>query len=389
MIELIASSSDADKKLQYSLENGKSITLGRAPRDGLSIPWDSMISREHAELLVNEDEVVVRRIHAARNPIHFRGKENAKFTISIGQDFVIGKTTFRLRYRRPQADGVTGSFGNYRIKSRLGEGALGQLFGAYDVVGRTSVALKLYPKENSASTQLTKRFMVESQNAVRLRSANIAYTYEGGQDRGQLFVAREFVQGKSLAEIIKRRGTFNSKPALDLVKQVAHALREIHALQMVHRNLKPTNIIVRLGNVRLTDIGCAFDPERMLSQNILKADIVERAVDYLSPEAVEPGFAADIRSDLYSLGCVWYEMLTGRAPFPDGSIAAKLAAHAKSPPPYPRVYNSSIDEGSIGVITRLLAKSADDRYQTPIELLRDLESQHVTGFVVICENCGK
>lgn len=284
----------------------------------------------------------------------------------------------------PQDDLATRKMlGPYELKKKLGQGGMGAVYLAVDTNLRRQVALKILPREKASNPQLVKRFKAEAQNASQLTHDNIVAVYGAGEADGYLFIALEFIDGIDVYDLVERRGVLPVKRSIDIIKQVARALQ--HALDqgIVHRDIKPANLLIRRdGTVKLADMGLARAVDESMETGITRAGTTVGTVDYMSPEQARNSKAADVRSDIYSLGCTWYHMLTGQPPFAEGSLTNKLHAHAKQPPPDPRDKNENVHEGVVAVLQRMMAKDPDDRYQTPAELLKDLEGALINKDVV-------
>lgn len=269
--------------------------------------------------------------------------------------------------------------GKYEIQKQLGAGGMGTVYLAKDTQLKRLVALKLLSRDKAANPTLVKRFQAEAQASAQLRHDNIVAIYENGEIDGHLFIAMEYVDGNDVQELIRKRGKIPVKRALEIVKHVTRALQHAYENHIVHRDIKPSNLLVRNdGAVKLTDLGLARSVDDTLETDITRAGTTVGTVDYMSPEQARSSKLADIRSDIYSLGCTWYHMLTGKPPFPDGSMTNKLQAHSTKTPPDPRSENESVTEATVAVIQRMMAKKPEDRYQTPEELLKDLGSRTLT-----------
>ncbi len=263
--------------------------------------------------------------------------------------------------------------GKYQIEKRIGAGGMGTVYLARDTQLKRVVALKVLAQDKAQNPTLVKRFKAEAQAAAQLRHNGIVAVYDTGEDDGYLFIAMEYVEGQDLFELVQKRGITPVKRSIEIIKQVAAALQHAYEQNIVHRDIKPSNLLIRRdGVVKLTDLGLARSVDDTLETNITRAGTTVGTVDYMSPEQARNSKAADIRSDLYSLGCTWYQMLTGEPPFPEGSMTNKLQAHAIKPAPDPRDKNPNVPEGLTAVLQRLMAKKPEDRYQTPAELLEDL-----------------
>ena len=264
--------------------------------------------------------------------------------------------------------------GKYVIQRRLGAGGMGTVFLALDNDLKRTVALKVLPKDRAANPKLVRRFKSEGQSAARLEHDNIVKIYESGEIDGFLYIALEYVDGVDVQDLVQKRKYLPVKRSIDIVKQVTLALQHAHEKGIVHRDIKPSNLMIRKdGLVKLADMGLARAIDDTTDTNITQPGMTVGTVDYMSPEQGRDSKLADIRSDIYSLGCAWYHMLTGGPPFSDGSVTSKMAAHATQTPPNPRTDNESVPEAVVAVIHRMMAKEPKDRYQTPKELLVDLK----------------
>lgn len=288
--------------------------------------------------------------------------------------------------REPGGTGSAGArkreltqLGRYTIKRKLGAGGMGTVFLAEDTQLKRTVALKVLPKERSQNPTLVKRFKAEAQSAARLKHDNIVAVYDAGQADGFLYIALEYIDGIDVHDLASKRGRVPVKRSIDIIKQVARALQHAHEQGIVHRDIKPANLMIqRDGTVKLADMGLARSVDETMESGITRAGTTVGTVDYMSPEQARSSKAADTRSDIYSLGCTWYHMLVGGPPFPADSLTNKLNAHATQPPPDPRTTNEGVPETIVAVIHRMMAKKAEDRYQTPAELLEDLENTNLS-----------
>lgn len=256
---------------------------------------------------------------------------------------------------------------------------MGAVYLALDTQLRRAVALKLLPREKAQNPTLVRRFQAEAQSAASLKHENIVTVYEAGEADGYYFIAQEFVEGIDVADLVQRRGVLPAKRSQDIIKQVARALQHASEQGIVHRDIKPANLLIRRdGTVKLADLGLARSMDDSADTRITRAGTTVGTVDYMSPEQARDSSAADVRSDIYSLGCTWYHMLTGSPPYPEGSLTNKLRSHAETPLPDPRVKNANIPEAVVAVLHRMMAKKPLDRYQTAAELIDDLENSNLS-----------
>ncbi|HVJ69548.1 MAG TPA: protein kinase, partial [Caulifigura sp.] len=269
--------------------------------------------------------------------------------------------------------------GKYVIERKLGSGGMGIVFLAKDTDLKRTVALKVLAKDRAENPVLVRRFKAEGQAAAYLQHKNIVGVYDSGQIDGFLYIALEFVEGQDVLEIIRKRGVIPVKRSIDIIRQVAEALQHAFEKQIVHRDIKPSNLLIKNdGTVKLADLGLARSIDETLDTSITRVGTTVGTDDYMSPEQARNSKATDIRSDIYSLGCTWYHMLTGVPPYGEGSVTNKLQAHASAPIPDPRSRNERIPEGVVAVLHRMMAKQAKDRYQTPAELLEDLNNPGIS-----------
>jgi eukaryotic-like serine/threonine-protein kinase len=276
--------------------------------------------------------------------------------------------------REPSLAGRT-TLGKYQVVRELGAGGMGTVYLAVDSNLKRTVALKVLHKERASNETLVRRFESEATASAQLKHENIVTVYDAGQIDGQLFIALEFVDGTDIHELVAKRGAVPLKRSVNYVRQIARALDHLHSRGIVHRDIKPSNLLLtKDGVVKLTDLGLARAVDESLASNITREGTTVGTVDYMSPEQARNSQAADIRSDIYSLGCTWYQMLTGEPPYPEGSVTNKLYAHISKARPDPRAFNHSVPEEIVAVLHKMMARKADDRYQNPSELINDLDN---------------
>ena len=269
--------------------------------------------------------------------------------------------------------------GRYTILKKLGQGGMGTVFLATDTQLRRQVALKVLAKEKAENPTLVKRFKAEAQAAAALKHDNIVAIHDAGEADGYLYIALEYIDGTDAHTVVAKRGPMPAKRAMDVIRQTALALQHAHEQKIVHRDIKPANLLIaKNGLVKLADMGLARSVDETMETNITRAGTTVGTVDYMSPEQAKNSKSADIRSDLYSLGATWFHLLTGHPPFPEGSMLNKLNAHSSAPRPDVRDENDSISENISVMIKRLLAVKPEDRYQTPADLLEDLDNENLT-----------
>ena len=266
------------------------------------------------------------------------------------------------------------TFGRYRIEKKLGEGGMGAVYRAVDSNLKRTVALKILSREKAQNDVLAKRFQSEAEAAAQLRHKNIVCVYDSGELDGYLYIAMEYLDGIDVHDLVTRKDGLSVKRSLDIIKQVARALEHAYEQTIVHRDIKPANLLIdRDGNVKLADMGLARSVAETEEAGITRAGTTVGTVDYMSPEQARDSKSADCRSDMYSLAATWYHMLVGKPLFPDGDLLNKITAHATVDPPDPRDVRPNIPESVVQIMHRMLEKKPARRYQTPSELIHDLE----------------
>jgi serine/threonine protein kinase len=266
--------------------------------------------------------------------------------------------------------------GRYELLSHIATGGMGVVYRARDTESGREVALKiLAPEVAAAKPAILERFIREARSAAKLRHENIVTLYEFDEDRGTYYLAMELVEGKDLHDYISRKGKLSARRALKILVQAARALDHAHQVGIVHRDIKPANFLIsrRDGHlvVKLTDLGLAREASDE-EFRVTREGSTVGSIDYMAPEQARDSGSADIRSDLYALGCTLYHMLAGQPPFPDGGLTERLFKHIEAEPPDVRQFNPGVTPELLRALRRLLAKKPEDRYQTPAELLEDL-----------------
>lgn len=262
---------------------------------------------------------------------------------------------------------------HFELEEPLGVGGMAAVIRAKDTLLDRIVALKILPPEMAADAENIQRFHNEARAAAQLDHENIARVYFYGEDQGLHFIAFEYVDGETLQHRLERHGRLPVPEALQITLQIASGLVHAAARGMVHRDIKPSNIIVsKSGRAKLVDMGLARSVMRGPDQGLTQSGMTLGTFDYISPEQALDPRTADCRSDLYSLGCSLYQMLTGRLPVPEGTAARKLHAHQSEAPIDPRQLNPEIPDEVAAVLARMMAKDPRDRYQRPEYLVQHL-----------------
>jgi tRNA A-37 threonylcarbamoyl transferase component Bud32 len=261
--------------------------------------------------------------------------------------------------------------GRYVLGESLGSGGMGEVYLAHDEVLARDVALKVLRSHYAGDEEFAERFRREARRAASLSHPNIVQVFDRGEtEDGTSYIAMEYVPGGTLKEQIERRGPFGTRDTAAVGAQIAEALGAAHERGIVHRDIKPQNVLVSAsGDLKVTDFGIARAASAVTSS---ASDAIFGTAGYISPEQAM-GEPVGPASDLYSLGVVLYEMLTGELPFTADNSIAVCMKHVTEPPRPPKQLNPDVSEGMDALVVKLLAKRPADRYAGAAELLNELE----------------
>jgi len=264
--------------------------------------------------------------------------------------------------------------GNYDLLEFVCGGGMGAVVKAHDITLNRTVAVKVLSRLHSDDDETLRRFQNEAQSTARLDHENIGRVHYVGENRGWHYIVFEFIDGVNLRDLVQANGPLSLADAVSYTLQVADALAHASERDVVHRDIKPSNVLITpAGRAKLVDMGLARLHQVAPADNDLTASGVTLGTfDYISPEQARDPRDADVRSDLYSLGCTLYFMLAGRPPFPDGTVLQKLLQHQADEPPDPRLARPDLPEEMSRILHKLLAKAPPQRYQSPVDLIADL-----------------
>ncbi len=264
--------------------------------------------------------------------------------------------------------------GKYKVLDHLGAGGMGTVFLCEHRHMRRRVAVKILPPDRNQTNGSLERFVREAQAVARLDHPNIVRAHDIDCDSGVYFFVMEYVDGVSLQHLVDSRGPLGVRRAVNYVCQAAAGLQHACDSQLVHRDIKPTNLLLdRLGMIKILDLGLArFSKSDDQLTKLLNSKTVLGTADYLAPEQARDS-AVDIRADIYSLGALFYFLLLGKPLFENGNIAQKLIAHQTKIPPLVSAFRGDVPIGVSGIISMMLAKDPAKRPQTPTDVIMKLK----------------
>jgi serine/threonine protein kinase len=264
---------------------------------------------------------------------------------------------------------------HFELLEFVGGGGMGSVFRAADTRLDRIVAVKVLSRDHT-DEETIRRFGKEAQSAARLDHPNIARVYYVGEDRGWNFIVFEYIEGVNLRDYVVQHGPLPLEDALIYTLYVAEALAHSSSRDVIHRDIKPSNVLVTAdGTVKLVDMGLArLHQVESSSDDLTSSGVTLGTFDYISPEQARDPRLADVRSDIYSLGCTLYFLLAGRPPFPDGTALQKLLRHNADQPPDIRVERPDLPAEAQAILARMLAKRPDERQQSAEQLIAEIVS---------------
>jgi eukaryotic-like serine/threonine-protein kinase len=261
----------------------------------------------------------------------------------------------------------------YVLLDLIGQGGMGRVYLAQDTRLNREVALKILSPERVNNPRAIARFQREARVGAQLQHENLVRIYDFGESSGRYYLVMEYIEGKTIGTMISEQGAIPPPTAVNLVRQVAMGLEHAHRKGLVHRDVNPYNILVtRDGTAKLADLGLAIDLAE--DDRVTREGATVGTFDYVAPEQARHSHSADIRSDIYSLGCSLYHMCSGQVPFPTPSLPEKLFAHqAMEATPLGQVV-PNLASGLSEVVQRMMRKLPEDRYATPLQVAQALET---------------
>ncbi|HEX3869881.1 MAG TPA: serine/threonine-protein kinase [Pirellulales bacterium] len=271
-------------------------------------------------------------------------------------------------------------FGEYLVLDKIGAGGMGQVYRARHRRMKRVVAVKVLPPASVKTPEAVKRFQREVEAAARLLHPNIVAAFDAGEANGLHFLVMEYVEGRDLSAILKANGPLPIDQAIECLRQAACGLAYAHAEGIVHRDIKPANLLLdKKGTVKILDMGLARFDEIGVKSDAVKEGLTQSGqvmgtVDYMAPEQAADTHAADHRSDIYSLGCSFYRMLTGENVYGGDSVVKKIIAHMTEPTPSLIAKRPDVPPAIDAIFQTMVAKQPQDRYQSAAQLVAEIEA---------------
>lgn len=259
----------------------------------------------------------------------------------------------------------------YEIEKLIGEGGMANVYLALDTILDRKVAVKVLRGDLAGDEKFVRRFQREALSASSLSHPNIVEIYDVGEDDGNFYIVMEFIEGKTLKQLIKKRGVLSLPETMDIMLQLLDALASAHDSYIIHRDIKPQNIMIKeSGLVKITDFGIAM---ALNNAQLTQTNSVMGSVHYLPPEQAS-GKGSTIRSDIYSLGILMFEMLTGKMPFKGDSAVEIALKHMKEPLPSVRDLNPVVPQSVENIILKASAKNPKNRYRDVRQMAEDIKT---------------
>ena len=257
----------------------------------------------------------------------------------------------------------------YEIIKSIGEGGMANVYLAYDTILDRNVAIKVLRGDLANDEKFVRRFQREALSASSLSHPNIVAMYDVGEDDGLYYIVMEYVEGKTLKQLLKKRGSLTLSEAIDIMLQLTDGMAHAHDSYIVHRDLKPQNIMIQDdGQIKITDFGIAM---ALNSTQLTQTNSVMGSVHYLPPEQAA-GKGTTIKSDIYSMGIIFYELLTGELPFKGDSAVEIALKQMKEPLPDVHKLNNDIPQSIENIILKSTAKNPKNRYDDAKSMHNDL-----------------
>ena len=388
-----------DRGRSFQIEEGQTLVIGRSQTSDTQIN-DPRVSRVHCRVVVDACTITLLDNDSAGGTI-MNGNQVSRQELDTGDTFSVGDTTMRYQLDAnlpddqptimpvasseptpqpaPQlADLVGETFAHYRLDKILAKGNTGMIFKAQDTEHDRVVAVKILTPDPNHSDEQRDRFVRAMKTMLPIKHDHLVSLYHAGKTGPFCWAAMQYIDGESLTELISRmgiEGMLDWRETWRIGVQIGRALDAAYDQKIIHRNVTPTNIMRRHADraCLLADLMLAKALEGNFSQQNTAPGQLIGEVPYMAPERTRDSDPVDTRSDIYGLGATLYALMAGRPPFESSSLPELVRMVREDEPTPPKQFQLSIDEKFQDAVDRMLAKKPADRYQTPTELLRDLE----------------
>lgn len=286
----------------------------------------------------------------------------------------IGNISTSARATRALTKSLVGThLMHFHIEEFVGGGGMGAVFRGRDLTLGRTVAIKVLSQEH-IDGDMIRRFRHEAESAAKLDHPGIPHVYFLGEQDGWYFIVFEFIEGKNIRDYVAQQGPLSIPQTIVYLADIAEALQHASSRDVVHRDIKPSNVLVTEDDgAKLVDMGLARTEQiQSTADDLTATGVTLGTFDYISPEQAADPRSADTRSDIYSLGCTLYFMLTGKPPFPHGTMLQKVLSHTSESPPDPNEVRSDIPPQLTDLLARMLAKQPEHRFQDATELLGEI-----------------
>ncbi|OQY07309.1 MAG: hypothetical protein B6I25_02135 [Planctomycetales bacterium 4572_13] len=334
--------------------------------------YDTILGRMVVDLsLCTETEVrhciEEKKSHSPEDPITLE-------QILLDKQFVTNTQLGRMRTLIRESKDVSNQIPGYKILGKLGSGAMAVVYKAKQISLDRTVAIKVLPKKFVQKADYVERFYKEGRLAAKMNHNNIVQAIDVGEVGGLYYFVMEFVEGKTLHDDLSKGKIFGEDEAIDLILQLISALGHAHSMGLVHRDVKPKNIMLNKDNVvKLADMGLARETSDIKAAKHEQGKAFGTPY-YIAPEQIRGLMDIDGRADIYALGATLFHMVTGRVPFEAGSPSEVMKKHLKEPLTPPDHINTALTAGMAEVIEVMMAKNRDQRYATMAEVMDDLKA---------------
>ncbi|MHC4885078.1 MAG: protein kinase domain-containing protein [Planctomycetota bacterium] len=384
----------------FIIGDGGTITFGRSGANQ-AVLQDRHLSRQHFQIKIHKGMVTLQDLQSS-NGTWVNGQRVESCVLNQGDSLKAGHTTFAIEViaDSPDEDETPSAatvalpekarcLGPYQIECLIGQGGMGTVYRAVDRDQQRTVALKVLQSERACRPESVQRFLNEARTGLKLHHDNIVRIYEVAESQRTYYIAMEYVDGPSVGDLLAQQEKLHWEHAIYILRQMADALEHAHEHKMVHRDIKPDNILMtRSGVAKLTDLGLARCMEQSGINRLTRSHVGLGTPHYMPPEQMRDAKNVDIRSDIYGLGATFFHMMTGHPPYQAKRIHELVEAIRNKA--IPSIFNEEISAPVWidNLLRRMTAKDPADRYQNPAELKAAIDTYFSPNGRSILETLG-